>query len=186
MAKKPAKKPEDDAKPAGEGGDAPAPKGIKALLANKKLLMMAGGGVVALLLVGGGAAYFLGVFSPRPQPQQQQQAQGVAPQEPARPRPHFMEVPEITVNLASNAQRAQFLRLKLSLELPDQASATQIQPLMPRILDAFQVYLREMRPSDLEGSASVHRIREELTRRVNLAVAPARVDAILFREMLVQ
>ncbi len=61
-----------------------------------------------------------------------------------------------------------------------------IEPRMPRVLDAFQVYLRELRPSDLEGSAGLYRLKEELLRRVNLAVYPASVDNILFKEILVQ
>ena len=58
------------------------------------------------------------------------------------------------------------------LELPDQKLVEQIKPLMPRVMDAFQTYLRELRPSDLDGSAGLYRLKEELTRRVNAAVAP--------------
>ena len=43
----------------------------------------------------------------------------------------------------------------------------QITPIMPRVMDAFQTYLRELRPSDLDGSAGLYRLKEELTRRVN-------------------
>jgi flagellar FliL protein len=50
----------------------------------------------------------------------------------------------------------------------------------------FQVYLRELRPADLEGSAGTFRLKEELLRRVNMAVHPAKVDAVLFKELLVQ
>jgi flagellar FliL protein len=57
---------------------------------------------------------------------------------------------------------------------------------LPRIVDNFQVYLRELRVDDLQGSAGMYRLREELLRRVNLAVRPARVKDVLFKEMLVQ
>ena len=57
---------------------------------------------------------------------------------------------------------------------------------MPRVMDAFQTYLRELRPSDLEGSAGLYRLKEELTRRVNVAIAPSRVNAVLFKEIVVQ
>jgi flagellar FliL protein len=46
--------------------------------------------------------------------------------------------------------------------------------------------MRELRPADLEGSAGMFRLKEELLRRVNLTVYPARVDAVLFKELLVQ
>ena len=61
----------------------------------------------------------------------------------------------------------------------------QIQPLMPRVMDAFQTYLRELRPTDLDGSAGLYRLKEELTRRVNAAVAPNRITAVLFKEIVV-
>jgi flagellar FliL protein len=64
--------------------------------------------------------------------------------------------------------------------------AAQIQPVMPRLMDAFQTYLRELRASDLDGSAGLYRLKEELTRRVNNAIAPARINAVLFKEVVVQ
>jgi flagellar protein FliL len=57
---------------------------------------------------------------------------------------------------------------------------------LPRVLDAFQTYLREMRTTDLEGSAGLYRLRDELTRRVNVAIAPSRINAVLFKEIIVQ
>jgi flagellar FliL protein len=62
----------------------------------------------------------------------------------------------------------------------------QIQPIMPRVMDAFQTYLRELRPSDLDGSAGLYRLREELTRRVNVSISPSRINAVLFKEIIVQ
>jgi len=57
---------------------------------------------------------------------------------------------------------------------------------MPRLMDAFQTYLRELRPTDLEGSAGLYRLKEELTRRVNASIAPNRVTAVLFKEIVIQ
>jgi len=76
--------------------------------------------------------------------------------------------------------------VKIVLELPTPEVVTEIQPLMPRVMDAFQTYLRELRPTDLDGSAGLYRLKEELTRRVNDAVAPNRVTAVLFKEIVVQ
>jgi flagellar FliL protein len=72
------------------------------------------------------------------------------------------------------------------LEVTDQKISDEIKPVMPRVMDAFQTFLREMRPSDLEGSAGLYRLRDELTRRVNLAVAPNKINAVLFKEIIVQ
>jgi flagellar FliL protein len=91
------------------------------------------------------------------------------------------------VNLSSTGEdRAQFLKLSVSLELADEELLAIVEPRMARVRDAFQVYLRELRRSDLEGSAGIYRLKEELRRRVNLAIHPAQVDNILFKEILVQ
>ena len=96
--------------------------------------------------------------------------------------------PDVLVNLSSTGagDRTQYLKVKVVLELPDQALSAQIQPVMPRLMDTFQTYLRELRPTDLDGSAGLYRLKEELTRRVNAAIAPARINAVLFKEIVIQ
>ncbi len=99
----------------------------------------------------------------------------------------FVDIPEILVNLSSTGNdRTQYLKVKVVLELPDQLLMQQIQPVMPRVLDTFQTYLRELRPTDLDGSSGLYRLKEELTRRVNAAIAPNKVTAVLFKEIVVQ
>jgi flagellar FliL protein len=99
----------------------------------------------------------------------------------------FFDLPEVLVNLSNNgSERTQYLKVKVVLELPDQLLMAQIQPVMPRVLDTFQTYLRELRPSDLDGSSGLYRLKEELTRRVNAAIAPNKVTAVLFKEIVVQ
>ena len=99
----------------------------------------------------------------------------------------FFDVPEVMVNLSGAAgERAQYLKLKIVLELPDQTMGAQIQPVMPRVMDAFQTYLRELRPADLDGSGGLYRMRDELTRRINTMIAPHRINAVLFKEVVVQ
>ena len=99
----------------------------------------------------------------------------------------FVDMPDILVNLANaGSDRTQYLKVKITLEVPDQLLAKQITPVMPRVTDAFQTYLRELRPTDLDGSAGLYRLKEELTRRVNVAIAPSRVTAVLFKEIVVQ
>ena len=99
----------------------------------------------------------------------------------------FVDLPEVLVNLSNTgSDRTQYLRVKVVLELPDQLLMQQIQPVMPRVLDTFQTYLRELRPTDLDGSSGLYRLKEELTRRVNAAIAPNKVSAVLFKEIVVQ
>lgn len=98
----------------------------------------------------------------------------------------FYDVPELLVNLNTTGSRATFLKITVSLELEKTEDTPRIKEVMPRILDNFQVYLRELRLDDLRGSAGMYRLREELLARVNAAVAPVKVRDILFKEMLVQ
>jgi flagellar FliL protein len=162
-----------------EGDDqAPAKKGwLPALkMPSLKMMIIAAAG---LLVVGGGGggAYFY-FFS------------GPAHEKPAHAavKPAlFVDLPDVLVNLSNPAsERTQYLKVKIVLEVPDPEVVSQIQPLMPRVLDAFQTYLRELRPTDLDGSAGLYRLKEELTRRVNAAVSPNRITAVLIKEIVVQ
>lgn len=98
----------------------------------------------------------------------------------------YYELPEMLVNLSGDGQRTHFLKIKVSLELTNSADVERVEAVLPRIVDNFQVYLREMRVEDLQGSAGLYRLREELLTRVTLAAAPAEVSDVLFREMIVQ
>lgn len=100
----------------------------------------------------------------------------------------FMEVREMVINLASgpNQERQRLLKFRAALEVRDAKIVGEIQPLLPRVEDAFQAFARELRASDLDGSAGLYRLREELLRRVNIAVYPAKVDAVLFKDMVVE
>ena len=101
--------------------------------------------------------------------------------------PVFVEVPDMMVNLAgAPGERVQYLRVKVVLEVKEEKQVEEIKPTMPRVTDIFQTYLRELRPADLAGSAGLFRLKEELTRRVNAALAPVKVSAVLFKEIVVQ
>jgi flagellar FliL protein len=101
--------------------------------------------------------------------------------------PTYIDVPEVLVNLSNvGNDRTQYLKVKVVLEIADALLQPQIQTAMPRVMDAFQTYLRELRPTDLDGSAGLYRLKEELTRRVNAAISPNRINAVLFKEIVVQ
>jgi len=99
----------------------------------------------------------------------------------------YVDVPDMLVNLTGNpGERVQYLKVKVALELKEEKQIEEIKPNMPRVTDIFQTYMRELRPSDLNGSAGLFRLKEEMTRRVNNAVAPIKVSAVLFKEIVVQ
>lgn len=107
------------------------------------------------------------------------------PPPPSKPS-LYMDMPDMVVNLSAVDNRSQYLKIKVALEAKEQAALDAIEPMMPRVLDLFQVYLRELRSSDLDGSAGIFRLKEELLRRINLTIHPNRVDRVLFKEIIVQ
>jgi flagellar protein FliL len=98
----------------------------------------------------------------------------------------FFDMPELLVNLNTGGRRVSFLKLSIALELTDPADVPKVQLLLPRLIDSFQVYLRELRLEDLRGSAGIYRLREDLLARVNEAAKPVKIKDVLFKEMLVQ
>ena len=158
------------------GADTPAKKGIP------KLFLIIGAAVVVVLL--GGAAFFFFMSSSAPA-----EAEAGAHGEAAAGAAHdtfIFNLPPMMVNLNSDGTTQPFMKLTVALEVADEHMMTEIQPRLPKVIDAFQVYMRELRRSDLEGSAGIYRLREELLRRVNLAIYPAHAESVLFREILVQ
>lgn len=99
--------------------------------------------------------------------------------------PVFYDLPDFLVNLSGEAPQ-HFLKMKVTLQIVDAEAALKLDAELPRVLDSFQVFLRELRPTDVEGSAGMLRVKEELLRRINLAVQPPLVKDILFREVIVQ
>ena len=99
----------------------------------------------------------------------------------------FFDMPELLVNMTGGSEKAEnMLKLSLSLELPNQDATAKVQAAMPRIIDSAQVFLRELRLDDLQGSAGMLRLREELLRRIDAAVAPVQIRDVLFKEIIVQ
>ena len=162
-----------------EGEGSPKKQGSK----TKLLLFVA----LALFLVVGGAAaaYFTGLLEPLIA--MLGGADETATEETTDPvEAIFFDLPEILVNLNTGGRKSTFLKIRVSLELENAEDVARIEAVMPRIIDNFQVYLRELRVEDLKGSAGMYRLREELLMRVTLAAAPSKVSDVLFKEMLVQ
>ena len=167
-----------------EDEDGAAPKGGK-----KKLILAVALGVVLLLAGGGGAAWFFGVFGGGDAAEVSAEAaeeKAAAKRAQRRAEMVFVDMPDVLVNLHSLGQRNRFLKLKVTLEVEGEPLATQVKALMPRVMDSFQAYLRALTVDEVSGPGGLHRLKEELTARVNLALEPTRVEDVLIKEMLVQ
>jgi flagellar FliL protein len=144
---------------------------------SKRKLVIIAAAVLLLLGAGGGGWFFF--FNHHGD---EKHAEAPAPKPPV-----FVDVPDILVNLAGlPGERVQYLKIKVVLEVKDEPLVEKIKPTMPRLMDIFQTYLRELRATDLAGSAGLFRLKEELTKRVNAVISPGQVNAVLFKEVVVQ
>ncbi len=178
----------------GEDGEgAPAKKKF-----TPKMMIIAG--VAAALVLGGGGAGAFFLLKPKPEAaagkaaekkkekKSEKKGEGEKPVGEVREGPDgilFYTMPSVVVNMQTADGRSTFLKLKLTLEVPDQATVDQLEPNMPRLQDMFQTFLRELRPEDLQGSQGSYQLRMEIQRRVNLVIAPSKVNAVLIEEMLI-
>lgn len=161
-------------------------------LSGKKLVLFV---VLPLLLIGGGGAgaylsgaldSVLGVEQAEEGGEDAEESQhGDAADDPMTPSV-FHELPTMLVNLNETGKRASYLKISIKLELTTEEDVASVTTIQPRIIDRFQVYLRELRVEDLEGSAGMQRLREELLNRVNKVAHPVQVRDVLFAELLVQ
>ena len=167
----------------------------------KKLLLI----ILPLVLVIGGAAaaYFLGFAKPLLAMfgKKEEVAEAPAEEHGAKPaegehgapapaaatgKAVMYSMPEMLVNINTAGRTKSFLKIKVTLELNNEADVARIEDVLPRIVDNFQVYLRELRVEDLQGAAGMYRLREELLNRVNAAVRPAQIKDVLFTDFLLQ
>tara|TARA_B100001939_G_scaffold345686_1_gene362819 strand:- start:13788 stop:14312 length:525 start_codon:yes stop_codon:yes gene_type:complete len=140
-------------------------------------LLLLGGGSLALMLLGGEDGNDAAAG-------EEQAALAVAKaNEPTELL--FLDLDPMLVNLNTAGGKPSYLKLTISLEVDKQSSLEDLQQKLPRIIDNFQVYLRELRVEDLNGSAGMFRLKEELLIRVNEAVYPTRVHDVLFKEILI-
>ncbi len=183
-----------------EGEDAEGAKPKKKL--SMKMMLIAGAGALVVLGGGGGAAFIF--LKPKPDAahaekggkekkakkgkEKKGEEKGKEGASAVREGPDgvlFYTLPDVVVNMQTADGRATFLKLKLTLEMPDQETVDALEPNMPRLQDMFQTFLRELRPEDLSGSQGSYQLRMEILRRVNLVIAPSKANAVLIEEMLI-
>lgn len=97
------------------------------------------------------------------------------------------DVPEFNLSLLSDDPTAQhFIKIKMSLELANAGDSAAMDKLLPKLQDDWGGFLRQMRITDLQGSANLQRLKEGLLRRANQSLDPVAVKAVYIRELLIQ
>lgn len=144
--------------------------------------------VLPLLLLGavGGAVFYMGLLDSLFGGGEVASEQESEDEAAASQTSYFMDLDEMLVTLSGSSKKQSFLKMRISLELESAADEERILAVMPRIVDNFQVFLRELRMEELQGSRGLYRVKEELLARVNSAAHPAKVKDVLFKEMLIQ
>ena len=175
------------------GGGVVTADDAKPRMGGRKLALLIVAAILILGSAGAAAAYFTGLVgrphgaeSPAPT---EAPAAGEHAAEPGTAGPAaivFVDMPDMIVNLQSDAPRMRFLKLRVALEVADEPTAVTVRQLLPRVMDGFQLYLRALTVDETRGAAGMQRLKEELIARVNLALEPVRVNDVLLKEMLVQ
>lgn len=98
----------------------------------------------------------------------------------------FIDIPPMTVNLRSSDGTPRFLRVHLMLVPTSSGRQDEITQKLPLIIDAYQPFLRELRPEDLAGSAAAFRLKEEMLIRANHEVGAGAVADVLIQDLVQQ
>ncbi|MBY0355611.1 MAG: flagellar basal body-associated FliL family protein [Rickettsiales bacterium] len=148
---------------------------------------------LVLLIGGAGAAAYFGGFiggkkdeAPAEEKVEKKEKSTKNPEQAKQGDPVYFQLPEFLNNLNTGGTQTSFIKVSVILEVASADDVKRVEQMQPRIIDDFNTYLRELRASDMAGSAGLERLREELMRRVNKAIAPAKVNNVLFKEIIVQ
>lgn len=173
--------------------EAPAPN------KKKKLIIIGAATVAALTLGGGGAAFFMGGKSAATTEAHGEEAaaadeghgegdakEGEGGHGEGEGKGKFVDVPTVSVNLRSPDGAPRFLKLHLMLVPGPKTTDAALKDKLPVILDAYQPFLRELRPEDLGGSAAVYRLKEELMVRATRVLGPGMVKEVLIQDLIQQ
>lgn len=157
----------------------------------RKLLIIIA--IVAVLALAGAGVMFSGMLGGKKgekdaETTEEQAAEAGDPNAAAAgpAKPAYYELPEFLVNLTSTTNKPSFLKMSVTLELRDAKAVQIVEANKPRIMDAFNTYLREVRAQDMAGSAGIFRLRGELMARINRTVEEGLVKDILFSEIIIQ
>jgi len=169
--------PTDDLDEDGDGEDG---KKKKKKMSKGKLIGMVAGGLVGLMVIGGSVAYFTGLLDDMLGIEREQKQATLSLGEAA-----LYELPQIKADLKTGLCRSPFLRATLVVQL-DESDVEKIEDSLLKVIDAITAHLREQERQDVVGKKGTEKLRFELVNVISAQIAPARVQAILFKEFVLQ
>ena len=156
-----------------------------------KMILIVVGVLVVLVVGGAGGAYMFGALDDllgleSSAEAAKREAAELAAAEAALP-PVFHEFPVLVVGLQqpSKKRRSPYIKIKVVAELA-QKNEERLKLIEVKILDGFQTYLREQTRDDVAGKAGTDKLRITFLEIVNNAMAPGRVEAVHFRQIILQ
>ena len=158
---------------------------------SKKKLILIAVGIIVFVGITVGALFFLGVIGGGKSAEEIEAEKKAAAEKKAKEaekenKSVYFNMKDFIVNLNKVGGQASFLKMSITLEIVGEKNVAEVKEKVPVIRDSFQVYLRELRADDLQGSSGIYRLREGLLLRVNKIVYPIKINDILFREILIQ
>ena len=136
------------------------------------------GTVVALL---GGGAGFYAVYSGMLFSSETHAEEETAPPK-SLPDIAFVAIDPILVSLPAGAS-SNHLRFRAQLEVPSEYQ-TDVENILPRIVDVLNTYLRAIRAEDLEAPAALLTLRAQMLRRVQIVAGQGRIRDLLVMEFV--
>ena len=94
----------------------------------------------------------------------------------------FVPMDPLTVSMPRGSQY-KHLRFRGELEVA-QEFQEEVTKVLPRIVDVLNGYLRALEISDIEGPASLTRLRSQMLRRVQIVSGPGRIQDLLIMEFV--
>ena len=143
-----------------------------------KLPMIIG---LVLAIVGGGAGFYATWSGMILAGESEQSETEIAPHNNF-PDLAFVPVEPLTISLGGGGN-SQYLRFRAELEVPA-AFKSDVELVLPRVVDVLNSYLRALEIRDLEDPAALTRLRSQMLRRVQIVTGPGRVNDLLVMEFV--
>ncbi len=100
-------------------------------------------------------------------------------------KPVSIPFAEIRTDLKKVRRRSNFIKMTMEIQLNEQHAGV-IEEKKAAILDGVQSYLRDQEFKDLQGKAGVEKLRHDITRIINVTIAPVKAHTVFFTEIIMQ
>lgn len=105
-----------------------------------------------------------------------------AASDPSLPDVRFVALDPMLISLGPKSNN-RHLRFTAQLEVPS-ASLSEVQKILPRVVDVLNSYLRAVETGDIENPAILSKLRAQMLRRIQIVTGEGRVRDLLIMEFV--